>query len=78
MKIKCTFLFAIFVWKFRAEAWAWARAWVGAWVGAPATIGIGYDQGRRLPDISKPQGRCVDSYRPEETWHRAAAPASQL
>ena len=67
MKIKCTSLFVIFVWKFRAEAQAQIKTWIEAQVGAPATIDIGHDQGRRLSNVSRPQGRHMDSYRFGET-----------
>ena len=67
MKTKHSPLFTIFVWRFRA----------GAWVGAPAALSIRIDQGRRLPNVSKPQGRHINSYRQGETWHEAAAPVSQ-
>ena len=77
MKIKCTPLFAIFVWRFRAEIWVWVKAWVEVWVEAPATISIGHDWSRCLSDVSRPQGRHVDSYESEEIWCEAAASVLQ-
>ena len=74
MKIKCSFLFTIFIWRFEAGV----RVWVGAWVEAPATIGIGCDQGRHLLNVSRPQGRHMNSYRSGETWCRTAASVLQL
>ena len=63
MKIQCSSLFTIFVWRFRVEAQIWARAWVGAWVRASAIIDVGYDQGRHLSNVSKPQRKHINNYR---------------
>ena len=77
MKIKCSPLFTIFVWRFEAGAQTQARAWVRAQVRASTAFSIEINWGRCLLNISRPQKRHMNSYRPGETWCEAAAPVSQ-